>query len=211
MTATMPTSVELPALANEAPRVVGIDLSLTCTGIAVPGYDPNVQGYTVAIKKPSGQRPENGWSELRRLRWMRSRVLAEVRRFSGGVDSGFSCPVLVVLEGLAFGSKSPHAMTRAGLWWMVLDGLDAMPGVSVAVASPASRAKYATGKGNAGKDVVMREVARRFPFFDGGEDEADALVLRSMGLDHLGVPLAEMPKAHRDALAAVGWPAAADA
>jgi crossover junction endodeoxyribonuclease RuvC len=89
---------------------------------------------------------------------------------------------------------------------MTVDALDLLTGVQVAVVSPASRAKYATGKGNAGKDVVMREVARRFPDFAGGEDEADALVLRAMGMDHLGYPMAPMPQTHRDALAAVQWP-----
>ncbi len=188
------------------PRVVGIDLSLTCTGLALPPIHANAAGNTMAIKKPSGQRPENGWPELRRLRWMRDRVVGEVRRFAGGVGAGYTCTVLVVIEGIAISRQTGQHMTRAGLWWMTVDALDAMAGVQVAVVTPTCRAKYATGKGNAGKDVVMREVARRFPDFAGGEDEADALVLRAMGMDHLGFPMAQMPQTHRDALAAVQWP-----
>lgn len=186
-------------------RVVGIDLSLTCTGLAIPGYEGE-PGRTLAVKKPSGQRPENGWPELRRLRWMRERVVEEVQRLAGGSGHGYEVHVLAVLEGLSYGSKGGHQTTRAGLWWMLHDALDAMPSVHVAAVPPTCRAKYATGKGNAGKDVVMREVARRFPDFQGGEDEADALVLRAMGMDYLGVPLVDMPKLNRDALAAVEWP-----
>jgi crossover junction endodeoxyribonuclease RuvC len=189
-----------------APRVVGIDLSLTCTGLALPPIHGNAAGSTLAIKKPAGQRPENGWTELRRLRWMRSRVLEEVRRFTGGVGSGYACAVLAVIEGIAISRQTGQHMTRAGLWWMTVDALDAMTGVQVAVVTPTCRAKYATGKGNAGKDVVMREVARRFPDFSGGEDEADAIILRAMGMDHLGHPMAQMPQTHRDALVAVQWP-----
>jgi hypothetical protein len=188
------------------PRVVGVDLSLTCTGLALPPIHASATGTTMAVKRPSGQRPENGWTELHRLRWMRSRVLEEVRRFAGGVGAGYTCTVLAVIEGISIGSRTGHVSTRAGLWWMTVDALDLLTGVEVAVVSPASRAKYATGKGNAGKDVVMREVARRFPDFTGGEDEADALVLRAMGMDHFGFPLAQMPQTHRDALAAVQWP-----
>lgn len=188
------------------PRVIGVDLSLTCTGLALPPIHANAAGTTMAIKKPSGQRPENGWPELRRLRWMRDRVLEEVRRFAGGPDFGYAAPVLVVIEDMAFSRTTGHVMTRAGLWWMVVDALDATPGVSWAQVKPTCRAKYATGKGNAGKDVVMREVARRFPDFTGGEDEADALILRAMGMDRLGFPLAQMPATHRAALDAVDWP-----
>lgn len=193
---------------RQLPRVVGIDLSLTSTGLALPGpgwrHDP---GHTMAVKKPSGQRADNGWPELRRLRWMRDRVLEEVDRAAWDAVEQCQIPVLAVIEGIAISRTTGHVMTRAGLWWLVVDALDSRPYVSWAQVSPTGRAKYATGKGNAGKDVVMREVARRFPTFAGGEDEADALVLRAMGMDHLDVPMAEMPKTHRAALDAVDWPA----
>ncbi len=74
--------------------------------------------------------------------------------------------------------------------------------------SPNARAKYATGKGNAGKADVVREVTRRFDWFTGGEDEADALVLAAMGADWLGYPIVPMPAVHRKALDAVQWPEA---
>jgi crossover junction endodeoxyribonuclease RuvC len=111
----------------------------------------------------------------------------------------------VVIEGLAFSRTTGHAMTRAGLWWMVVHRIDQI-GMPYAVMTPTGRARYATGKGNAGKADVMREVARRYPDFQGGEDEADALVLAAAGADHLGTPIADVPKANRAALDAVVWP-----
>ncbi len=41
---------------------------------------------------------------------------------------------------------------------------------------------------------------RRFDWFSGGNDEADALWACAMGHAHLGQPLLELPKAHLDAL-----------
>lgn len=174
-------------------NVLGIDLSLNCTGIAKVTSGTY---RTMPIKRPSGQRE---WPELRRLRWMVAKVAYEVEQ-----------PLvqpwdLVVIEGLAYSRTTGQAMARAGLWWLVVDRIDAF-GTPCAVMTPTCRAKYATGKGNAGKDAVMLAVARRFPDFVGGEDEADAMVLAAAGADHLGQPVAELPKLNRDALAAVDWP-----
>jgi len=169
------------------PAVLGLDLSLTCTGLAGPDW-------TTTLKPPTKLRG------VERLVWIRARLLDE---YLNGLD-------LVVIEGPSYGNQGQQRQSghheRAGLWWLVRCVLDAR-GHQVAVVPPASRARYATGKGNAGKADVMREVARRFPWFEGGEDEADALVLAAMGADHLGQPLTPMPATHRAALDGVEWPA----
>jgi crossover junction endodeoxyribonuclease RuvC len=167
------------------PQVLGLDLSLTCTGLAGAGWTAHL--------KPSAKLrgPE-------RLLWIRARLADE---FLNGVT-------LAVLEGPSFGSAAGQRghHERGGLWWLVRCQL-LTAGIPTAVVPPAARAKYATGRGNAGKADVIREVTRRFPWFEGGEDEADALVLAAMGADHLGAPLAPMPAIHRTALAGVDWPA----
>ncbi len=164
--------------------VLGLDLSLTCTGMA--GRD-----WTRALKpgKLTG---------LERIRWIQAVIVDEA------TDA-----TLVALEGPSYGSGTQGRQSghheRAGLWWMVRDALDRCD-IPIAVVPPALRAKYATGRGNAGKADVMAEVARRYPWFTGGEDEADALVLAAMAADHLGAPMADMPAAHRVALDGVAWP-----
>jgi crossover junction endodeoxyribonuclease RuvC len=163
-------------------HVLGVDLSLTSTGIAT--------GH-VTLR----HRPPKDLTGLHRMRWIRTQVLALA-----------ALAELVVIEGLAYASHTGKASERAGLWWMVMDALDEI-GAHVAVVSPAGRAKYATGKGNAGKDAVLAAVVKRYPGFEvSGNDQADALVLAAMGLDHLGEPLAVMPQTHRAALDAVQWP-----
>lgn len=173
------------ALAGTAmtPRVVGVDLSLRSTGVAGRGWVDRVV-------------PPRGLTGLPRLRWIRSAVLDLVRPAE-----------LVVIEGLAFASTTGKAAERAGLWWLTVDSIQAAD-VPVAVVPPACRCRYATGRGNASKDAVLAATIRRYPDVPvTGNDEADALVLAAMGLDHLGCPLTTVPVTHRAALGAVSWPA----
>ena len=73
---------------------------------------------------------------------------------------------------------------------------------------PTSRATYATGKDNAGKDAVLAAVVRRYPDVDvTGNDEADALVMAAMGARLLGHPLEDsLPQSHLRALAGLELP-----
>jgi crossover junction endodeoxyribonuclease RuvC len=178
-------------------NILGLDLSLTATGIAIvrTGDGDNHRYRTEVIKRPTKARD---WPERQQVRWM----IDEIQKVAYDVGAEWD---LAVVEGLAYSRITGHATTRAGLWWLVTENLaDDIP---LAFMGPTSRAKYATGKGNAAKADVMREVARRFPAFYGGEDEADALVCAAAGADHLGHPIAAMPATHRAALAAVEWPA----
>jgi hypothetical protein len=173
--------------AETPPRVLGLDLSLTATGLAG-------DGWTETLKPPAKLRG------VERLDWILS-IIAD--RYLAGVT-------LAAIEGPAYGSQASRQSghhERAGLWWIVVRSLWRR-GIPYAVVPPNMRTKYATGRGNAGKDDVMREVARRFPWFTGDNNQADALVLAAMAADHLGHPIAAMPATHRAALAAVDWPAA---
>jgi len=167
-------------------KVIGLDLSLTSTGVA------SNAGWADRIRTRPALDPFD------RLRSIRSNVLDHVRHAD-----------LVVVEGPAFrgaGNETGHHQ-RAGLWWLVLEAIDARS-IPWAQVPPACLKRYATGKGNASKDEVLAAVIRRFPAVEvAGNDEADALVLAAMGADHLGCPMVEMPAAHRTGLAKVAWPA----
>jgi Holliday junction resolvasome RuvABC endonuclease subunit len=169
------------------PVTIGLDLSLTGTGVA------SSRGWTTIVKPGLKMRGHT------RLQYIRDAI----------TEASPADVALVVVEGPSYGNQGTRQSghhERAGLWWMVTHSLWKR-GVDYAVASPAARAKYATGKGNAGKADVIREVTRRFTWFTGGEDEADALVLAAMGADWFGHPMVEMPQTHRKALDAVRWPA----
>lgn len=166
-------------------KVIGLDLSLSSTGVAC-----NL-GWVDRIRtKPDNVGP------FYRLREIRDRVT----QFTDGAD-------LVVVEGLAVASQTGQHLTRAGMWHLVMEAVDDAR-IPWAEVPPTTLKKYATGKGNAGKDEVLAAVIRRFPGIEvRGNDEADALVLAAMGADSLGAPMVEMPAAHRAALSKVLWPA----
>jgi crossover junction endodeoxyribonuclease RuvC len=166
-------------------RVLGLDLSLTSTGVA------DNAGMVDRIRS----NPSAEISLFTRLRIIREQVMVHVIHAD-----------LVVVESLAISRQTGQHLTRAGLWHLVMDEIDATF-VPWAEVSPTALKKYATGKGNAGKDEVLAAVVRRFrgwPIVN--NDTADATVLAAMGADHLGVPIVDMPATHRTALAKVAWP-----
>lgn len=166
-------------------RVIGLDLSLTSTGVA-----SNLGWVGRIVTKPNP-----AVSTMARLRHIRGEVLDHVR----GSD-------LVVVEGLSLGSQTGQHLSRAGMWHLVMEAVDAA-GIPWAEVAPTGVKLYATGRGNAGKDLVLAAVIRRWPAIEvSGNDEADALVLAAMGADHFGVPMAAMPEVHRKALRKVRWP-----
>lgn len=162
-------------------KVVGIDLSLLSTGIS----DGRTYADRIEPKRTSG---------IERLRVIRD----SIRTYCHGVD-------LVVVEGLAFHAYDAGS-ERAGLHWLIRERLDAW-GYPVAIASPQAVKKYATGRGNAGKDEVLSAVIRRWTHLEvPGNDEADACVLASMGLDWLGKAVVVVPESHRESLVKIQWP-----
>lgn len=181
--------------------VYGIDPSLTATGIAVVDTDDLLVVETSTITSKG--------SVVATLTQRRKRLAELVREATRGpvaVDDA-----RVVLEAPAYSRNNAGTWDRAGLWWLIVDELF-LHRVPVITIAPTSRAKYATGKGTAGKDEVLLAVAKRFAHVDvANNNEADALVLAAMGADLAGHPIVEMPAAHRASLDKVtvprGWAA----
>lgn len=178
-------------------RVVGLDLSLSSTGIALVEGSGMVHLNRVQ-SKPTGNTVED--------RSLRLRSLAGTIHDLADVD-----PDLVLVESPTYSSKvtgSQH--DRSGLWWMVVGRLTGhrIPVVEVAVSTLKT---YALGKGSGkgtDKDQVLAAVVRRYLDIDvDGNDKADALVLAAMGARHLGHPVDTLPDTHTRALKAVKWPA----
>lgn len=190
-----------------SPRVVGLDLSLTATGVA------NGNGV-----------PETLTSRLKgcqRLAEIRDAVLdccafgwmpdpgcdfpgPHDRDFSGAVVTHVSRP-LVVIEGYAFAARNSHAHALGELGGVIRLALHEA-GVPYVDVPPSSLKKYACGKGNANKGEMLAAAIRRLDYEGASDNEADALWLRAMGLDALGCPVVKLPEAHRAALAKVEWP-----
>lgn len=181
---------------NPHHKVVGIDLSLASTGVAAIQVDRH--GHTISVDRIA-TRPGGGTltDRANRLR----HIVGQLNLWTAGAG-------LVVIEGPALRLQSGAAHERAGLWWIVAARLIANH-TPVAVVPPANRAKYAAGRGNAGKDEVLASVLRRYPQVPvAGHDEADALVLAAMGARWLDQPIEQLPLDHLAAMKGAHWPQA---
>lgn len=170
--------------------VVGIDPSLTSTGVARVHPDGSIGVERVRSR---GTRADT-WA-------MRAARIVDLTVAVVEASAGAS---LAVIEGPAYAQGARGSShDRSGLWWAIATALPC----PLAVVTPTGRAKYATGRGNAGKDEVLLAVARRYPGAPvDGNDTADALILAAMGARHLGMPVeASLPVAHLAAMGAVAW------
>ncbi|MGW3657179.1 hypothetical protein ACWD6R_16460 [Streptomyces sp. NPDC005151] len=183
------------ATSGRAPLVIGLDPSLTCTGVAGDGW-----ADALRFKGRGHQR----------LGWLRKEIRDRTRLAD-----------LVVIEGAAYGrggQAGHHEL--AGLWWLIAQDLWERD-IPYAVVNPHSRTIYATGSANPAKEhpkaqrariakgMVRDAVAERYGMEcegPGRYDKADAFILAAMGLHWTGWPLAEVPDTHRRALDAVPWP-----
>lgn len=185
-----------PNTITTAPTVIGLDTSLTGTGIASSRGWCHVIGYTRTRTKDPGITQLPHPARLTAMKGVRDQVLTTIGR-----------PDLVVLELPAPSRSGGGAHERAWLWWECYDRLT-QADIPIALMSTGQRALYATGKGNASKNAVVDAVARRWPAWttEGDDNAADAVTLMAAGRDWAGHPIAPMPKTHRAAIAKALWP-----
>lgn len=173
--------------------VVGLDLSLTSTGIAVstPGLKP-----WCGVIESAGKKGDPWETRYKRLSNILYRIMPVVPECA-----------LVVIEAPSYGSVTGHQHDRSGLWWMIYDLLVGTTRTVVPV-EPTIRAKYATGKGNSGKDAVLAAAVRRYPNIDiNTNDEADAVILMAIGCRLTGAPIDDpLPAANLAALDKLSLP-----
>jgi Holliday junction resolvasome RuvABC endonuclease subunit len=164
-------------------NVVGLDLSYSGTGFAHAG------GSQKVAPKKGAEMPS-----CARLLWFRETI-----------DSLLTGAQIVAIEGYAFGAmhSQAHKIGELGGVIRLMMWEKGIPYVDI---PPTSHKKYATGAGNAKKDAVLASAIRRLGYEGSSHDEADALWLRAMALDHYGMPVVVVPSTHKEALVKVEWP-----
>jgi len=155
-------------------KILGIDPSLTATGIAIVSKEPQsrpVWEDTWAINPPM--------KGHERLEYIANKVLGAVRKLNDGD--------IIVMEGPSFGSGGAKSHELAGGWWIVKHAIwdylmeDDLKIKAFYVIPPRSRAKYATGNGNAKKHAVIESVVAQTGMYITDHNIADAIVLATMG------------------------------
>ena len=96
------------------------------------------------------------------------------------------CADLAVIEGLAFASHTPSALERAGLWWMIARWLWKR-NIRMQTVAPTAAKKFCTGSGKGEKNLILREVWKRWQVDAANDNEADAYILLRIGLVLAGV------------------------
>jgi Holliday junction resolvasome RuvABC endonuclease subunit len=165
------------ATTTPAKQVMGLDLSLVQTGIAVPGQ--------VGTLKTPGTKV----SGMARLYAIREQIIKSVSALGVG---------LVMVEGYSYGSKNGGerlgelgGVIRFALW---------SEGVPYVEVPPSTLKMYASGKGNAGKVEVLVAARDRLGYTGTNDNEADALWLWALGMELIGHPVVTLPKTHTRAL-----------
>jgi hypothetical protein len=192
---------ELPA----APHVVGVDLSLTATGLAWP------DGVTMTYGQSGLSTITSVGSRAAALRALVEGLSARIvgRTY---LDSGL--PSLVVLEGLIKrGGSAGISTEKAFVWWRLVEVLTHHYGIPVMEASVSTGKQYVTGHGDGNKREMVDAVKRHFPAWEirktgakgqplktDDENKADAVAFMALGCHLLGHPLVELPAHHLKAL-----------
>lgn len=175
-------------------RLIGLDLSLTSPGYAwtTPSGVPRVDIVTVPARDDDPHR----------------RVYAVVKMIETLLSDQ---PHLVIIEDIFVGPNSQTAIKLAKLHGVVefILGEARVPWVRV---NPQHRAMYATGRGDASKELVLSHTRYTYGRVVGGAsrirttDDADALILVAMAADKYGHALVPVDGTKRRALAEVKWP-----
>jgi Holliday junction resolvasome RuvABC endonuclease subunit len=171
---------------------VGLDPSLTCTGVAVIDTEGGVLTRRVVS-------PNIGSSLLSR----RNRIRKAIEGILASIPARVDVTVIEVPHSRQqFGAQNE----RVALYWMLVDQLLARgPVIEVA---PAQRAKLATGSGRATKDEVVAAMRAAFPETRIPDDNvADAVGLAWAGARWAGIPTPDYMPGQEEAFARLTWPA----
>ncbi len=191
------------------PSVLGLDLSLTRTGIAVTSLARGGKAWPSLLTHCGEDGHQNATYAERG-----ERLVRQLKAVIGYVDAAKRAGAdirLGVIEGPSYGQSSmPSYYDRAGLWWAVVTSLQAR-GIPFAVVTPDHRAKFICGvKPPMGKDrdrakrLIVDETRARYTINAGrgtavpadvekmmarlNGDQADALGLADMGVVKLDWP-----------------------
>lgn len=151
-------------------RVVGLDLSLTGTGVALASGDLRTVGSTGIDVTVRGR--------VERIADLADRIVEMIADDTQ----------LVCIESPAFARQLQAGVhLRAGLWWQVAWAITcARPTAVIAEISPSALKKLATGRGNATKADMRVALLQRAGVDNRDDNQVDAYWLRQAGLHLLG-------------------------
>lgn len=148
---------------------VGLDLSLTATGLSVLYQDIKLDGYRYTLTSPhKGSRRLSEFANHIKL------AAEQILAYRPASE------VLVCIENYAF-SRFGKIVHLGELGGVVKQNLFDAGLSNILVYPPTTLKKFATGKGVAEKGLVMTNVYKRWDVDTSNNNEADAYVLSRLG------------------------------
>lgn len=156
--------------------VLGIDPSLTNTGLCWGNGPNNHTTDRVSYKIPKGTNIKEVIN-----RTVRACIMAE----DVGSIAYQNSPVISFIESYSFGSR--NGGEYLGEYGGLLRKELMETSEKIVEVAPTMVKKFATGKGNAKKEVIIGHVQKRWGVLFENSDEADAYVLYRIGLCYAGI------------------------
>jgi len=192
-------------------RILGIDTSLTATGLARvdilewPSSRPArkegepvrfvADTATVGAPKPTKDKSK---------RAMARRVNALITQVEWCFSDTEERPEYVGMEALAYGARGEGAWVLPWIFGRVIELCEKYD-VPLQVVATSARAKFATGKGNADKETVLLAMARTFPEAAvANNNEADALAVAATICQKIGLPILPVTQYRTDVVNGLG-------
>jgi len=157
--------------------IIGIDLSLNGTGIAcnkdqgIPGLVQD--GYLFREIVPKSKERIPRWIIIRQA----IRDICKTWQHNSSL--------LVLIEGYSFGARGRAVVSLAEIGGIIRMDLNDQ-GVKFIEIPPTALKKFVTGKGNSNKDIILKEVYRRWDMNLDSHNLADAFGLVKLGEAILG-------------------------
>jgi len=158
--------------------IIGIDPSLTATGIVV------LRNGKVELAETTKNRPEL-WT-IERVKLIYQRIIDIVENLTDGEQ--WQAPDLIVIEGFSYGSKGRSVFDTAYLGWRIREELERLknsantPWIEV---TPSQLKKFATSQGTAPKEIILQQIYKRWGVELHDNNQGDAFVLAKIGEAYL--------------------------
>lgn len=153
---------------------VGLDLSLTGTGIVVLNDGKIVKQQLIKSKPVPDGKPID---EVKRIR----KIVEQIEVITGEYK-----PTIAVIEGLAFMVRNATALVQLSALNYMTRAMLMDHNVPFVIVAPTSLKKFVTGNGAAKKDVMLIETFKRWGVTILDDNECDAYALSQVGLALLG-------------------------
>jgi Holliday junction resolvasome RuvABC endonuclease subunit len=165
--------------------ILGLDMSLEHTGYCLTQTCEG--GRTIhGVFEPNPNKSKKVIQILgmKRLNWLRAQVIHLAKT---GYTLEMCQPLnaerikcLVLIEGYAFGAKGSAGISLGELGGVIRIAMfdNAVPYIEI---PPTQLKKFITGKGGAVKDIVLKEVFKRYGFDTDDNNVADAYSLMQLG------------------------------